>query len=457
MQFKDEALNRIAEQGGNIAQFVSFAPNGTQRFARIRGVSHSQRFTNVEEAVSTILQTGPTHVSIRSFLPERPDGNPHFMGSKGFETPMKVSAKVQELMAQGFYIMITEEVDVYDGGVYGVMLGNIVEFATRDTPRCVEKSGCAALPRFVMPDFVQTVYGHSFNIPYDRSYRVEFSVHPSRIGYGNQHQIIWQIEQTEHGGEVPEPKPYWPNRVSMDMGDKAYGLLMAHLYGFRVPHTRIVGRFIPPFEFGDKTGSPETCWRRTCPTVQQPGRFTTKHGQVDPFALMQAEDPERTQIAALMFQDNVEAVYSGATITDATGNTIIEGKAGHGDDFMIGVVAPDANLPVYIKDGIRSIWEKAYNVFGAVRFEWCCDKSGTVWIVQFHVGQSASAGNIIYPGKSKRFEICEVTQGLEVLRSLIERAKQEKFGIILKGNIGITSHFGDILRRARIPSRLERT
>lgn len=456
MQLKDEMLDRIAEQSGNIAQFVSFAPDGSQRFMRIRGIEPSRQFANTEEAITAILRTGAPYVNIRSFLPEKPDGNPFFMGRDGFETPQKVSAKVQELVKEGFYVIVNEEVNVNDGGFSGVLLGNVAEFATRDTPRCVEKPGCAILPRLVMLHFARTVYSHRINIPYDRSYRIEFSVHPGPVGYAKEHQIIWQIEKTERGKEIPEPKPYWSNRVSEDMGDKAYGLLVAHLYNFLVPHTKVVGRVIPPFEFGERTGSPEPCWRRTCPKVQQPGLFTTKHGHIDPFALMQEEDPDATKIAAIIFQDNVEAIYSGAAITDAAGDIVIEGKTGHGDEFMIGTEAPDTSLPEHVEDAVRNVWERAYAVFGPVRFEWCYDKTGTVWIVQFSVGQSATVGDVIYPGEPQHFEVFEANQGLEALRPLAEQAKEERFGIILKGNVGITSHFGDVLRRNQVPSRLER-
>lgn len=454
--YKDQILDAMAEKGANVAQFASFGPDGMKRFARIRGISPSKNFTGVESAAEKILRTGVQFVNIRSFLPEKPDGNPFFMGRNGFETPQKIDAKARELMAQRFYVIINEEIDVNDGGFSGVLLGNVAEFATRDTPRCVEKPGCALLPRLIMLDFARTVYCCRINIPYDRSYRVEFSVHPGPVGYARQHQIIWQIEKTERGHEIPEPKPHWPNRVSEDISDKAYGLLMAHLYGFLVPRTKVVSRVIPPFEFGEETRSPETCWRRTCPKIQQPGLFTTKHGQIDPFALMQEEDPDGTQIAAIIFQDDIEAVYSGAAITNATEGVIIEGKKGHGDDFMVGTGTPDTDLPDHVKDAVTNIWEKACAIFGPVRFEWCYDKTGTLWIVQLHIGKSLSLGNVIYPGDPEHFEIFETNLGLEALRTFIEKAKRENFGIILKGNIAITSHFGDVLRRNRIPSRLER-
>jgi len=453
---KDESLKQIAKEGSNVAQFVSFAPNGTQRLSCIRGASPSKRFKSIESAVEAILKTGASFVNIRSFLPEKPEGNPFVMGRKGLQTPRKVAAKASELLKKGYYIIINEEIDERDGGFSGVLLGNVAEFATRDVPRAVEKAGLAVLPRLTLFDFVRVVYNHRINIPYDRSYRVEFSVHPGPVGYAKQNQIIWQIEKTERGREIPEPRPQWPNRVSQDMGDKAYGLLIAHLYGFLVPRTKVFGRFIPTFEFGEETGSPEQCWRRVCPRVQQPGLFTTKHGHVDPFALMKEEDPKGTQIAALIFQDDVEASYSGAAITDGDGRVVIEGNTGHGDDFMVGKVA-DSKLPAYVKDSVQNVWEKACRIFGPVRFEWCFDRTGTVWIAQFHLGQTASAGNVIYPGKPQRFRTFKVNRGLRAFRSLIEQAKRDGFGIILKGNVGITSHFGDLLWRNEIPSRLERT
>jgi len=65
-------------------------------------------------------------------------------------------------------------------------------------------------------------------------------------------------------------------------------------------------------------------------------------------------------------------------------------------------------------------------------------------------------GNVIYPGEPECFEIFEVSRGLEALRAFIEHVKRDHMGIILKGDVGITSHFGDLLRRNEIPSRLER-
>lgn len=453
---KDEILNHIVEQGGNIAQFASFAPDGTQRFARIRGVNATERFASVKDAALAMTRAGVRYMNIRSFSPGKHEGNPFFLGREGFETPDKIAAKAHELMARGLYVIINEEIDINDGGFSGVLLGNIAEFATRDTPRCVEKPGCAALPRLIMLGFARIVYSQRINIPYDRGHRVEFSVHPGPVGYARQHQIIWQIERVAPGKGTPEPTLQWPNRVSEDMGDKAYGLLMAHLCGFLVPYTKVIGRIIPPFEFGEKTKSPEPYWRRTCPRLPEPGLFATKHGQVDPFALMQEEDPRGSKISSIIFQDDVEAVYSGAAITDAVGGVVIEGKAGRGDGFMLGMEAPDMAIPDHVLDAVENIWTKAREIFGPVQFEWCYDRTGTVWIVQFHVRQAPSVGDVICPGEPEHFEIFKTDEGLEALRVLAKRAKREGFGIVLEGEVGITSHFGDILRRDGIPSKLKR-
>ena len=49
----------------------------------------------------------------------------------------------------------------------------------------------------------------------------------------------------------------------------------------------------------------------------------------------------------------------------------------------------------------------------------------------------------------------DLPQEEAALRELIATINGAGDGIILVGRIGITSHFGDVLRRARIPSRIE--
>jgi hypothetical protein len=132
---------------------------------------------------------------------------------------------------------------------------------------------------------------------------------------------------------------------------------------------------------------------------------------------------------------------------------IIQGSSGFGDDFMLGTKRRE-ELPEDIKDSVLQIYEQAASSLGPVRFEWVRDRE-RVWIVQFHRGITATTGMTIYPGQAKAHRRFDVTRGIGALRTLIAKVRKTKDGIILVGDVGITSHLGDLLRRAKIPSRIE--
>ena len=50
------------------------------------------------------------------------------------------------LAGEGYLTIVNETIDIHDGGISGVALAGIVEFAPDDTPRAVEQPGVAALP-----------------------------------------------------------------------------------------------------------------------------------------------------------------------------------------------------------------------------------------------------------------------------------------------------------------------
>lgn len=467
---KDQKLDEFAQRGVNIAQFVSYGPDGKKRYSRVRGTYPTHRTASVEGAVQAILDTGAPFVNIRSFLPNKPDGNPFHMGRKEkWASVVQIADVVRKLLREGYYVIVNEDINVADGGFSGVVMGEIAEFAPLDTPRCVEKTTeprCAIMPRGMMEKMVQVVYERRVGFPYSRNHRIEFSVHPGPVGYLREPYIVWQEEAIEPGTGPAATMPRWPNRYSVAMGDKAFGLLMAHLSGLPVPYTRVDGRIIPPFSFGEPTGSAEERWVRTCPRTQEPGQFTTRHGYLDPFALMQREDPDGTRIASVIHQHDVAAAYSGAALTRYDfrdgDKLVVEGARGYGDRFMVGGTGAE-KLPPYVHDAVYRLWQQATRDFGPVRFEWVVDDHHQPWIVQFHAGAAdMSVGDIIYPGEpTKGWQRYDVSGGLEGLRDLIRRvppaARFPNYtGIVLVGNVGITSHFGDLLRRAKIPSRLER-
>src|SRR5687767_113165 len=126
---KDQLLDAIVQQGGNVAQFVSFGPDSSKRYSRIRGMEPSHRWDSIEQAVDALLRTGPPFVNIRSFTPSKPEGNPFFLGSKhGLDTAVSAAAKVRELVRQGYNVIVNEDIPIDDGGFSGVLIGDRAEF-----------------------------------------------------------------------------------------------------------------------------------------------------------------------------------------------------------------------------------------------------------------------------------------------------------------------------------------
>lgn len=135
LHFKDAILNDLADRA-NVAQFVSFNPSGNQRFARVRGRLPNGLFRSVEDAISTLLIQSPEgRINIRSFHPSRPQGNEFLYGLIAVEAAISA---IKRLTAQGLFVIANETVDVNDGGVSGVVHGNVMEFAPGATPRVVE-------------------------------------------------------------------------------------------------------------------------------------------------------------------------------------------------------------------------------------------------------------------------------------------------------------------------------
>jgi hypothetical protein len=457
LHFKDAILNRLASRA-NVAQFISFGPGADlpQRFSHVRGFARNHRFPDAAAAITALLQQSPDDsVNVRSYQPDQPKGGAFLYGLKDVG---RVVREVRRLASEGAYTIVNETVDVMDGGVSGVAVGTILEFAPQDTPRCVEKPGTCHLPRDLGLCVLEQVYGFRPALDYPPEMRVEFSLHPLRRGVRQEHTIIWEIEKV---GTAPSRADIlWPNHFSRLLGDKAFGLLIAAGLGLPVPRTTVIARALAPFTFGQSTGTSEP-WIRTCPVTQEPGRFTTSRGWLDPFRLLSDEDPgERGdtakgyRIASILAQEGVDATFSGALVSAEDGSVVVEGVAGHGDDFMKGAVGPQP-LPAKVRAAVFRLFKKARRQLGLIRMEWVYDGTD-VWVVQLHKGAVATTADTIVPGQPLRFRRFKVKEGLEALRNLLPEVQAGGDGIVLVGDVGITSHFGDLLRRAGIPSRLVR-
>ncbi|MEW6208175.1 MAG: hypothetical protein AB1631_07395 [Acidobacteriota bacterium] len=445
---KDAVLDHLSQMA-NVAQFVSFGPRLDQRYSRIRGYEPNHQFETIERAIEALLNASPDgRINIRSYTPQQPKSRQFLYGLQNID---EVVSGVCRLGAEGLHTIINETIDVNDGGVSGVVIGDLLEFAPGDTPRCVEKAGTVSLPREIGLQLLEKVYGFRPLLDYDPALRIEFSIHPLRRGHAYEHTIIWELEEV--GPTNLNADIRWPNLFSRHIGDKAFGLLVADLLDLPVPATTVIPRFVAPFRLGRPTGTGEV-WIRTCPVEQVPGLFTTQRGWRDPFLLLAEEDPQGIALASVLAQEGVEASYSGALLATPDGSPIIEGVRGSGDEFMIGHAAPEI-LPDEVLKPVRQLYERVVSQLGPIRFEWVHDGKN-VWVVQLHRGATATSGSAIYPGEASFYHRFEVSSGIESLRRLVHKVQGTGEGIVLVGDVGITSHLGDLLRKARIPSRLER-
>lgn len=445
---KDVSLDQLAELI-NVAQFVSFSPGKSQlrqEFARVVGLPPNYRFQSLRHALGTLLErSAERSINLRSFTPESPQSREFIYGLKSLEDAV---AAAERLGSEGLFVIANETVDIRDGGVSGVMMGDVIEFVPDDTPRGVEKPGVASLPRHWGLSILSTVYGFAPNLDVPRKSRLEFSIHPKPRGWRHSHTIGWEYADSD----VPDlrPKLNWPNRFSRMIGDKVYGLLIAHVVGLPVPRTTVVNRRVAPFMFGQVTGSDEV-WLRTSPTEQNPGKFTTRKGWDDPFKILNSEDPNGTAIASVLCQSAVPAFHSGAAIVTADGSLVVEGTAGEGEAFMKGEAGPE-RLPDNVIADVNALYERATNYLGPVRFEWVHD-GGAVWIVQLHRGATQSTATVLVPGDAEHWLSFDVSAGLEQLRSTIARLDPGA-GLILRGDVGLTSHVADVIRRAGVPAKI---
>lgn len=449
MLHKDEVLDRLADRG-NVAQFVAFRPTDRnlpkQTFARIRGHSPNDRFLNPRQAIDALLTASSEgRVNVRSYLPDDPRSKDFVYG---LGTTDDAVDTLISLTSAGLHTIVNETIDVCDGGVSGVVQGGTIEFTPDDTPRGVEKPGIASLPFDQGLKLLEMVYGFAPELASAEGDRTEFSIHPKARGWRHSHTILWEHES----GLVfaPHTALRWPNRFSRMIGDKAFGLMMADRLGVPVPRTLVIPRRIAPFRFGRETGSGEV-WTRTCPTEPQPGLYTTVKGWIDPFALLQAEDPTKECLASVLCQDAVPALYSGAAIVNELGKLTIEGRSGEGDRLMLGLDRPE-QLPDKVLDDVRAVQARLSEPLGPVRLEWVHD-GVRVWVVQLHLGATQSDGVTVVPGEAERWVEIPVELGLANLRATLS-CLEPGDGALLVGDVGMTSHIADLVRKAGLPARL---
>jgi hypothetical protein len=447
---KDESLDKLAERI-NVAQFISFSPglSPRQEFSRVLGREPNTKFPTLRAGLEELLQASSEgSINVRSFQPDSPQSHEFIYGIKSLDA---AQAAVERLSLQGLYVIANETIDVHDGGVSGVALGGVIEFAPDDTPRCVEKPGVASLPRRWGLAMLAVVYRFPPEIAFPESFRLEFSIHPKKRGWKNTQTLGWELEKI--GYTDIRPRLLWPNKFSRLLGDKIFGQLVADQIGLPVPRTIVFNRRVAPFEFGWPTGTTEV-WLRTCPQEQVPGKYATTRGWIDPFALMTREDPTGEFISSVVAQSGISSRYSGGAVVDASHRLVVEGRQGDGQQFMRGEASAE-KLPERVVEDVRAIYTRAGHALGPVRFEWVHD-GDRAWVVQLHLGATQSTETVIVPGEPSQWVRFDLKHGLEALRERI-RTLPEENGLVLVGQVGLTSHIADIVRKAAVPARISTT
>lgn len=462
---KDTVLDSLPVLS-NVAQFVSFAPNGNIRYNRIRGYKPNYDFSRegndvVNVIIDKLFKTSSCGaLNIRTFRDKESKSGPFL-----YEIRSKESLKlaISNFQVRGYYVIVHETIDVNDGGISGVCMGGMMEFSPGKTPRCVEGPDVCRLPIDIGFRLLEMVYGFQ---PYfglseiNKEDRIEFSIHPKKLGYLNNQTIVWEIESNVGSDLKMSRKDItWPNAFSKMLGDKVYGLLIANLFGFLVPETTVINRYVAPFIFGRDTNTREH-WIRSCPRIPEPGYYPTEFGWTDPFKMMNFCDKNEdvSSVESIVSQKAINAVYSGSASISGV-DIIVEGVAGRGDQFMVGK-DPSIYLPKPVSEFVESIMTQLECILGNVSIEWVYGH-GYVWIVQLHKLKSSgfSNGDVIVPGNVSSYLEFDVSLGLDKLRECISNMSKvynKDKGICLMGDIGILSHFGDLLRKSKIPSKIIR-
>ena len=142
---KDVSLDRLAEVI-NVAQFISYSPSTLsknrelkQEFSRILGFNPNENFGGIREGIRALLERSSNKtINLRSFTPENPHSREFIYG---IGTVDDAVAAARRLSSEGLFVIANETIDIHDGGVSGVLMGDVIEFTPDDTPAVSRSQG----------------------------------------------------------------------------------------------------------------------------------------------------------------------------------------------------------------------------------------------------------------------------------------------------------------------------
>jgi hypothetical protein len=135
-----------------------------------------------------------------------------------------------------------------------------------------------------------------------------------------------------------------------------------------------------------------------------------------------------------------------------TDSPMVEGVQGNGQLFMLGERAPEP-LPEAVLARVEDIFARAEEAFGPVRLEWV-DDGHSAWVIQIHCADGRLPVATFSPGTPENGWIpFRPSEGLARLRLMVEEAAVRGQGIEVIGEVGLTSHVGDVIREGGVPGR----
>ncbi len=457
---RDERVLRI-QHTHNVAQFISLNDDFSVRICVFRDRLFST--TDPKVALAFLFEHALDHrVNVRIFKPSTSTGALFFSDIASIE---HVFAILTEHKIEGGYSIISETIDLNDGGVAGALYGDVVEFRQGSTPKFVDQQRHGLFPQMqkrAAERMLSVVYGSDIDFSmFNANVRVEFSTHPSGCGTQFKRFLLWDCyEVTPQRQAIPHL--VWPNSFSEWMGDKCFGLLAAWSMGFLVPKTEAVlhpmslkedencsrTRWTPPegLTFGEETGEPGF-WTRTCPFRPTPGKYPTYKTRCDPLDVMLRLDPNGSVIRSCLVQQDVHAQYSGAAqVSDDI--VRIEGVQGEGSKLMMGTQSPE-QLPTSVNQAVIKLSEELKSAFGPCRFEWAW-QTNQVWLLQINQLQKQHPTITQFAEIRLGYLEFDPDLGLDELDRIISLAKRNDQDILVTKRVGLTSHVCELLNRSKL-------
>lgn len=474
--------------------------NCTVVSTRIRNFTSSESYktdrdklTDIVEALKSSSPAGA--VSIRTFTESKPSGNPFSYNCTS--TYIAVEQIINWIQAK-YYVIVNETIPIIKNSINGVIYDDTISFTLGATPRFVDdntKDKEPVYPLHIGLSILKILYGKDvdFSIVPERGYRVEFTIYPKKIGYNNNHLVIWEYTKLHKDQHPVTPSYNDVNTLSKYIGNKAYGILLASIFGMRVPKSVLYFYDSPDkidfhtwtnrkeyITFGctsnrDVNGSNKSKIRvRTCPKYNKPGLYSTllldRSKTVSlPHAVREFMYKENLQtgdaLASCVLEHNLDSRYSGTVLCKVYPDKKkydlrVECVRGDGESYMLGDDTSFTTIPKWVRTQIENQCILLNNYLDYkidVKLEWVATKY-KVYIVQMQFTNIAEDTTVIYSGDMKNAVVFDASLGLDALTMFIDNMLRDKgkiVPVILKGKVGIGSHLVDVLRVNHIPSVLK--